>query len=159
MAAPKGYRPKLTLVQQSAIQQVETLLQALPEKPAEEVSARAAVLQLQDQLKAALERGYSYAELSTILAEQGINLTAATLKTYLPTGKRPAKGATKRAYTRKSKATQAESIAPVPTPSADPAPLAVPAETKPSPKTKRTSTKTAKGPKATPATRRKKAAS
>lgn len=159
MAAPKGKRPKNTLVQQSAIQQVETLLQSLPEKQAEEVSVRGAVHQLKDQLKSALERGYSYDELVGILAEQGINLTAATLKAYLPPGKRQAKGATKRAYTRKPKATQAGSMAPVPAPEADRVPTATPAEAKPSPKTKRTTTKTTKAPKATPTTRRKKAAS
>jgi len=143
MAAPKGKRPKTTLVQTSVIQQVETLLQSLPEKQAEEVSVRGAVHQLQDQLKSALERGYSYDELVRILAEQGISLTASTLKAYLPPGKRQAKGTTKRAYTRKPKETQAESISPVPVPAADPTPPA----------------QTPKAPRATSTNRRKKAAS
>jgi len=163
MAAPKGKRPKTTLVQQSVIQQVETLLLALPEKKAEEVSVRGAVHQLQDQLKSALERGYRHEELVGILAEQGINLTATTLKAYLAPGKRQAKGNTKRAYTRKPKETQPESIDPAPSPApaaeTDTLPTTKPAEPEPSPKTKRATTKTPKAPKAPPATRRKKAVS
>lgn len=96
MAAPKGNRPRTTFVRRTAIQQVETLLNALPEKLQSQVSVRAAVNQLKDQLQTALARGYSYADLAMMLVEQGIQITPTTLKTYLPSGKRRLKAATSR---------------------------------------------------------------
>ncbi len=55
----------------------------LKEKPKEELSLRESIYFLRDKLKSALKKGYSYQDLSEILEEQGILISASTLKQYL----------------------------------------------------------------------------
>ena len=55
----------------------------LKEKPKEELTLRDSIDFLRDKLKSALKKGYSYQDLSEILAEQEIKISAATLKQYL----------------------------------------------------------------------------
>ena len=55
----------------------------LKEKPKEELTLRESIYFLRDKLKSALKKGYSYQDLSEILEEQGILISASTLKQYL----------------------------------------------------------------------------
>ncbi|HEY9661249.1 MAG TPA: hypothetical protein V6C65_22575, partial [Allocoleopsis sp.] len=66
-----------------AIDQVGTTLQDLPEKPRENLSLREAVATLQDSITTALDRGYSYEEVVSILSRQRVDITVASLKRYL----------------------------------------------------------------------------
>ena len=58
-------------------------LEHLKAKPKEELTLRESIYFLKDKLKKALKKGYSYQDLSEILAEQEIFISAATLKQYL----------------------------------------------------------------------------
>ena len=55
----------------------------LKEKPKSELNLRESIYFLRDKLKSALKKGYSYQDLSEILAEQDILISATTLKQYL----------------------------------------------------------------------------
>lgn len=91
MAAATSKRPKAASVKNASLEQTGAFLQALPEKPKEELSLKEAIAQLQDPLRAALAKGYSYQELAAMLAETGIHISAFTLKNYVPSGKRRSK--------------------------------------------------------------------
>ena len=58
-------------------------LDQLEQKPKEELSVRESIYFLRDKLRSALKKGYSYQDLSEILEEQEIIISAATLKQYL----------------------------------------------------------------------------
>lgn len=58
-------------------------LEQLESKPVEELTLRESIYFLRDKLKSALKKGYSYEDLSEILSEQQILVSAATLKQYL----------------------------------------------------------------------------
>jgi len=58
-------------------------LEQLEQKPKEELSVRESIYFLRDKLQSALKKGYTYQDLSEILAEQEISISAATLKQYL----------------------------------------------------------------------------
>ncbi|MFN6568530.1 hypothetical protein A6770_00495 [Nostoc minutum NIES-26] len=58
-------------------------LEKLEEKPKEELTLRESIYFLRTQLQSAMEKGYSYQDLSEILAAQEIKISAATLKQYL----------------------------------------------------------------------------
>ena len=58
-------------------------LEQLEEKQKDELTLRESIYFLRDKLKSALKKGYSYQDLSEILSEQGILVSAATLKQYL----------------------------------------------------------------------------
>lgn len=88
MAAATSKRPKSASVKNASLEQTGAFLQALPEKPKEELSLKEAIAQLQEPLRAALAKGYSYQELAAMLAETGIHISAFTLKNYVPSGKR-----------------------------------------------------------------------
>ena len=58
-------------------------LEQLEEKPKSELTLRESISFLKDKLESALKKGYNYQDLSSILEEQGIVVSAATLKQYL----------------------------------------------------------------------------
>ncbi len=58
-------------------------LERLAEKPKEELSLRESIYFLRDKLRLALKKGYSYQDLSSLLEQQEILISAATLKQYL----------------------------------------------------------------------------
>ena len=58
-------------------------LEQLETKPKSELNLRESILFLKDKLNSALKKGYSYQDLSEILSEQKILISAATLKQYL----------------------------------------------------------------------------
>jgi len=92
-------RTRATTVSPESVEQAATFLEELPDKPKEDLSLREAVGQMQDSLKAALAKGYSYEELAQMLGNQGIQISAFTLKNYVPSGKR----SITKGKTRKSK--------------------------------------------------------
>jgi hypothetical protein len=61
-------------------------LEQLESKPVEELTLRESIYFLRGKLNSALKKGYSYDDLSEILAEQEILVSAATLKLYLTEG-------------------------------------------------------------------------
>ncbi len=83
MVTTKRRSPTSTLVSKSAISQASTILEDLPEKPKEIWSLREAIELLKDPITAALDRGYSYPEVSKMLSERGVEISASTLKYYL----------------------------------------------------------------------------
>lgn len=58
-------------------------LEQLETKPKSELNLRESILFLKDKLNSALKKGYSYQDLSEVLSEQKILISAATLKQYL----------------------------------------------------------------------------
>jgi hypothetical protein len=58
-------------------------LEQLSTKPKSELNLRESIFFLKDKLNSALRKGYSYQDLSEILSEQEILISAATLKQYL----------------------------------------------------------------------------
>ncbi|MFM2312722.1 MAG: hypothetical protein RLZZ04_1998 [Cyanobacteriota bacterium] len=58
-------------------------LEQLESKPKSELNLRESIFFLKDKLHSALKKGYSYQDLSEILSEQEILISAATLKQYL----------------------------------------------------------------------------
>lgn len=112
MATTASRRTRKGNVTPQMIEQVGTLLRELPEKPKEKLLLREAVDQLQDQIKAALAKGYNYDEVAAMLTNQGIEISPATLKRYVPAGRgRSAKRQTTATGTRTRRSRQAESDA------------------------------------------------
>lgn len=66
-------------------------LDQLESKPKEELTLRESIYFLRDKLNSALKKGYNYEDLSEILAEQEIIVSAATLKLYLTEGSKSKK--------------------------------------------------------------------
>jgi hypothetical protein len=100
-------RTRATTVSPEAVEQAASFLEELPDKPKEDLSLREAVGQMQDSLKAALAKGYSYEELAQMLGNQGIQISAFTLKNYVPSGKR----SLTKGKPRKNKKDEAETMA------------------------------------------------
>lgn len=65
-------------------------LEQLNKKQKSELNLRESIYYLRSKLKRALKQGYSYEDLTKILAEQNIIISATTLKQYLSTSKRSA---------------------------------------------------------------------
>ncbi len=86
--APATRKPRATIVNRELVGQAKTLLQELPEKPKEDLSLREAVDHLQEEIKAAMARGYNYEDIAKLLSQQGIKISTLTLKNYVPSGKR-----------------------------------------------------------------------
>ena len=83
-------------------------LQNLSAKPQLELTLRESISLMEVHLRSAIKKGYSYQDLSEILAEQEILVSAATLKLYLSEGSKNKKSSTRK---RKSKsATNSTSI-------------------------------------------------
>jgi hypothetical protein len=83
-------RSKSVTIQPKIVTTASSFLEELPAKPKENFSLREAVDQLRDPLKTALGKGYSYQDLALMLRDQGIEISASTLKNYVPSGKRQA---------------------------------------------------------------------
>ena len=59
------------------------MLQELPPKPKDELSLKEAIAEMYEKITAALNRGYSHAEISEVLKGQGLQISSSTLKSYL----------------------------------------------------------------------------
>jgi hypothetical protein len=91
MAVVSGRRPKAISVSKQAVDQAGSLLQQLPDKPKENLSLRDAIDQLQEEIKDALSKGYTYIDVAVLLADKGIVISPATLKRYVSMGRGKAK--------------------------------------------------------------------
>jgi hypothetical protein len=88
MAGAKRRSPTSTLVTKHSIQNAGSILGGLPEKPKEIWSLREAIDALKDEITLALDRGYTYPEISQMLTTRGVEISASTLKYYLSSVKR-----------------------------------------------------------------------
>lgn len=88
MVATKRRSPTSTLVSKDSIAGASTALQDLPEKPKEIWSLREAISLLKDQIVAALDRGYTYTEVSQMLSSKGVEISPSTLKYYLSSARK-----------------------------------------------------------------------
>lgn len=103
--AATNRRPKAILVKKESVDQANSFLGTLPEKTREEFSLREAVNRLQQPIRNALAKGYSYEEIAGILAEQGVTISSSTLKNYVPAGgRRSTQDKTASTSNRRSKA-------------------------------------------------------
>jgi hypothetical protein len=118
MTLATSRRPKAATVSRDAVDQARSLLQQLPEKPKDTLSLRETVAQLQDQIKAALAKGYSYEEVAQLLSGQGISISASTLKNYIPSSRRqstaeePAPTKTRRRRSKKQQTDESDAAEP-----------------------------------------------
>ncbi len=87
--------PASVAVSKANIEQATLTLQELPPKTKDTWSLREAVTLLQDSITTALDRGYSYEEVSTMLAGKGVAITASSLKRYLANAKKQNEGGAK----------------------------------------------------------------
>jgi hypothetical protein len=102
-------------VSKAAIAQATKVLDELTAKAKESWSLREAVTLLQDSITTALDRGYSYEEVSTMLAGKGVSITPSSLKRYLANAKKKVDGgapATPAKRGRKPRAAKSEAPAP-----------------------------------------------
>lgn len=88
MAGTKRRSPTSTLVSKDSINSASSALQDLPEKPKEIWSLREAIHLLKDQITQALDRGYSYSEVSQMLSSKGVEISPSTLKYYLSSARK-----------------------------------------------------------------------
>ncbi|MFM2431287.1 MAG: hypothetical protein RLZZ511_2500 [Cyanobacteriota bacterium] len=88
MAGSKRRSPTSTLVTKESIKTAGSILGDLPEKPKEIWSLREAIDALKDEITVALDRGYTYPEISQMLTARGVEISASTLKYYLSSVKR-----------------------------------------------------------------------
>ncbi|MEL7419595.1 MAG: hypothetical protein AAGK10_13610 [Cyanobacteria bacterium J06555_3] len=78
-------------------------LEQLKTKPKSELNLRESIFFLKDKLNSALKKGYSYQDLSEVLEEQDILISAATLKQYLTEmGKKKSRSRKKKSKTTSS---------------------------------------------------------
>ncbi|HTL88687.1 MAG TPA: hypothetical protein VL134_04750 [Leptolyngbya sp.] len=88
MVTTKRRSPTSTLVSKDSISGASSALQDLPEKPKEIWSLREAINLLKDQITLALDRGYSYTEVSQMLSSKGVEISPSTLKYYLSSARK-----------------------------------------------------------------------
>ena len=85
-------------------------LDQLESKPKEELTLRESIYFLRGKLNSALKKGYTYEDLSEILAEQEILVSAATLKLYLTqSGKSKKSSSSRRKKSKSSSASTSKS--------------------------------------------------
>ena len=92
------------------LQTTSEKLGQLKEKPKEELTLRESIYFLRDKLKSALKKGYSYQDLSEILAEQEILISAATLKQYLTKINKQSASRKKRSKVEPNKIQEGEAV-------------------------------------------------
>lgn len=76
-------------VKTTMLDQAASLLGELPERPEATVSLRQAIEVLQEDLRNALDKGYSYEEITDVLRGQNIDISPSTLKRYLAMSQSP----------------------------------------------------------------------
>lgn len=93
------------------LEQVTLTLQDLPEKPKEVWSLREAIALLYEPITAALDRGYSYEEVTSLLSKEGIDVSTSSMKRYLSTARKDKEGGSK-PRTRRVRRTAAKAVTP-----------------------------------------------
>jgi hypothetical protein len=102
----KIQRRSASVVSKAAIATASAILEALPAKPKANWSLRETVSLLQDSITEALSKGYSYEEVSKMLAKKGVEISASSLKSYLSAARRQQ---SKKKTSRSSKAASSAS--------------------------------------------------
>ena len=74
-----------------AVDSLQNTLNELPEKTRDTMSARESVQYLSNEIQSALMRGYTLQEITEIMRDNGIELSAGTVRSYLTRRKRPAR--------------------------------------------------------------------
>ena len=110
MAATKRRSPTSTLVSKDAISGASNALTDLPEKPKEIWSLREAIHLLKDQITTALDRGYTYTEVSQMLSTKGVEISPSTLKYYLSSARKEDGGSKPKTRRRRTMTMSAEVI-------------------------------------------------
>jgi hypothetical protein len=82
-------------ISKNSIEQVSLSLQDLPEKPKDSYSLREAIAMMHASITSALARGYKHEEISKLLANEGIKITASSLRRYLSITKPKGEGKVK----------------------------------------------------------------
>lgn len=107
-------RTRATIVKNEAVSQASNLLSNLPEKTRDELTVREAIGQLQEPIRMALTKGYDHTEIAQLLTENGVKISASTLKSYAPQAKRKTtRGRKPRSINGNGKSTLDESPFPV----------------------------------------------
>jgi hypothetical protein len=101
-------------ISKNSIEQVSLSLQDLPEKPKDSYSLREAIALMHSSITTALSRGYKHEEISKLLANQGIKITASSLRRYLSITKPKTEGKVR--AKRQPRKAKTEEAAPVKTP-------------------------------------------
>jgi len=120
---------RASVVKPEVMGQVAGFLDDLPDKPKEQLSLKEAIAQLHEPIQAAFDKGYSYDETADILRDHGIQISAFTLKSYVPRGRKPStakKTTTTRKPRKSAESPQVEDQAPE---LVEEAPVQAPAET------------------------------
>lgn len=81
-------RSTTATVSKGAIAKAATALQALPEKPRENVPLREAMVVMEAAIRSALDKGYSLEEVSAMLTDKGVEVNSASLKYYMSPSRR-----------------------------------------------------------------------
>ncbi|MER3432041.1 MAG: hypothetical protein C4288_01070 [Leptolyngbya sp. ERB_1_1] len=110
MVATKRRSPTSTLVSKDSISGASSALQDLPEKPKEIWSLREAIHLLKDQITLALDRGYSYTEVSQMLSSKGVEISPSTLKYYLSSARKEDGSSAKSRRRRRTMTMTAEAL-------------------------------------------------
>jgi hypothetical protein len=82
-------------ISKNSIEQVSLSLQDLPEKPKDSYSLREAIALMHSAITTALSKGYKHEEISKLLADKGIKITASSLRRYLSITKPKGEGKVK----------------------------------------------------------------
>lgn len=98
-------------VSKDQLEKVSGMLQELPAKPKDELSLKEAIAKMYEYITAALNRGYSHAEISEVLKGQGLQISSSTLKSYLAQVK-PTDTPKRAKQPRKAKAEAASEVDP-----------------------------------------------
>ncbi len=110
MVGTKRRSPTSTLVSKDSISGASSALQDLPEKPKEIWSLREAIHLLKEQITLALDRGYSYTEVSQMLSSKGVEISPSTLKYYLSSARKDEGGGAKPRRRRRTMTMTAEAL-------------------------------------------------
>ncbi|MEO1669455.1 MAG: hypothetical protein AAFR77_01510 [Cyanobacteria bacterium J06631_2] len=71
------------IIGRDALEKIDQKLSSLEKKPQSEFNLRESIAYLADKLKSALNKGYSYEDLTEILSEQNISVSISMLRRYL----------------------------------------------------------------------------
>jgi hypothetical protein len=83
MATTKRRASSSSAVSKTILEQASLTLGKLPEKPKHDVSLREAIQLMQEDIRAALDKGYSHDEVASLMTEHGVEINGPSLKYYL----------------------------------------------------------------------------
>lgn len=110
MAPATKRPPSATLISNAVVEQAALALQALPEKPKENLSLRETVQELQGFIRNALAKGYSYEDVAALLNDLGVSIAPSSLRYYVNQASKGAKSATRSKAAPRAARTKADSL-------------------------------------------------